>query len=52
MCCTEGQGYLFARPLSAEDIVAWITSHRKSRVITDLFDRAIPDFLLQAPAQG
>ena len=52
MCCTEGQGYLFAKPLSAADIVAWITSHRKSRVITDLFDRTIPDFLLQAPAQG
>ncbi len=30
MGCTEGQGYLFAKPLSADDIVAWFTSHRKN----------------------
>jgi diguanylate cyclase (GGDEF)-like protein len=27
--CSEGQGYLFARPLAADDFVAWCTSHRK-----------------------
>ena len=52
MCCTEGQGYLFAKPLSAEDILAWMTSHRTNRVITDLFDESIPDVLLQAPARA
>ena len=52
MHCTEGQGYLFARPLSAEDVVLWITSHRKNHAINDLFDVVIPDFLLQARAQG
>ncbi|TRZ90524.1 MAG: EAL domain-containing protein [Rhodocyclaceae bacterium] len=31
MHCTEGQGYLFAKPLSANDIVAWATTHRKSQ---------------------
>lgn len=52
MCCGEGQGYLFAKPLSAEGVMTWITAHRPTRVIEDLFDRAIPDFLLQASAQG
>lgn len=45
LCCTEGQGYLFARALPASDILAWITSHRTKRVITDLFERPIPGFL-------
>ena len=52
MRCTEGQGFLFAKPLPAEDVVAWIISHRRSRVIDDLFDRTIPDFLLQPAVQG
>ena len=52
MRCTEGQGYLFARPLSAADVLAWIVAHRANRVITDLFDRPIPDFLLQATTRG
>jgi diguanylate cyclase (GGDEF)-like protein len=30
MRCTEGQGYLFAKPLSAEDFVAWVNSHLDS----------------------
>jgi len=31
MHCTEGQGYLFAKPLSADDIVTWATSHREKK---------------------
>ena len=51
MRCTEGQGYLFAKPLAAEDFLAWIIAHRKNRVTNDLFDEEIPD-LLQDWAQG
>lgn len=29
MHCSEGQGYLFAKPLSADNIVAWFIAHRK-----------------------
>jgi diguanylate cyclase (GGDEF)-like protein len=32
--CTEGQGYLFAKPLAAEDFVVWFTSHRKNHSST------------------
>jgi EAL domain-containing protein (putative c-di-GMP-specific phosphodiesterase class I) len=51
MRCTEGQGYLFAKPLSAEDFLGWIIAHRKNRVTNDLFDEEIPG-LLQDWAQG
>ena len=51
MRCTEGQGYLFAKPLSAQDFLGWIIAHRKNRVTNDLFDEEIPD-LLQDWAQG
>ena len=47
--CTEGQGYLFTKPLSAEDVVAWATSHRENSAIADLFERTIPAFLMPAP---
>ncbi len=30
--CPEGQGYLFAKPMSAEDFAAWFTSHPKSHL--------------------
>jgi diguanylate cyclase (GGDEF)-like protein len=43
MQCTEGQGYLFAKPLSAKDVVIWFASHRKNHVVNvQLFDVAIP----------
>jgi diguanylate cyclase len=29
MGCTEGQGYLFARPLPAEDFLVWFTAHNQ-----------------------
>ena len=29
MGCLEGQGYLFAKPLPAEDFVAWFEAKRK-----------------------
>jgi EAL domain-containing protein (putative c-di-GMP-specific phosphodiesterase class I) len=32
MGCPEGQGYLFAKPLAADDFAAWCTSHRKRAV--------------------
>ena len=51
MRCTEGQGDLFARPLSAEDFHGWIIAHRKNRVTHYLFDEEIPD-LLQDWAQA
>ncbi|MQY50989.1 putative bifunctional diguanylate cyclase/phosphodiesterase [Rhodocyclus gracilis] len=31
MRCAEGQGYLFAKPLPADDIVAWIGHHLQSQ---------------------
>jgi EAL domain-containing protein (putative c-di-GMP-specific phosphodiesterase class I) len=31
MSCSEGQGYLFARPLPAEDLVAWIRERSLGR---------------------
>jgi diguanylate cyclase (GGDEF)-like protein len=52
MRCLEGQGYLFARPLPAEDVVAWAASHRENHQISDLFDATIPAFLIPAPAVG
>ncbi|MEQ1923969.1 MAG: EAL domain-containing protein, partial [Pyrinomonadaceae bacterium] len=30
MGCSEGQGYLFAKPQSADDFVAWFALHRKN----------------------
>lgn len=38
MHCPEGQGYLFAQPLPAEDVETWIAEHQKIHVISDLFD--------------
>jgi EAL domain-containing protein (putative c-di-GMP-specific phosphodiesterase class I) len=38
MRCTEGQGYLFARPLTAEDFVLWSAKHRNGRVIAVEFE--------------
>jgi EAL domain-containing protein (putative c-di-GMP-specific phosphodiesterase class I) len=34
MGCREGQGYLFARPLSAEDFLVWFAAHRANHVRT------------------
>jgi EAL domain-containing protein (putative c-di-GMP-specific phosphodiesterase class I) len=34
MGCTEGQGYLFAKPLAAEDFVIWLTAYRGNNVLT------------------
>jgi diguanylate cyclase (GGDEF)-like protein len=34
MGCTEGQGYLFARPMAAEDFVIWLTAYRGNNVLT------------------
>jgi diguanylate cyclase (GGDEF)-like protein len=39
MKCNEGQGYLFAKPLPAEDVLLWIAVHRQSNSIRDLFDQ-------------
>lgn len=36
--CAEGQGYLFAHPLPAAELVAWIGKHRGRRDIADLFE--------------
>ena len=48
MHCPEGQGYLFAKPLSAGDVATWITEHQKIHVISDLFDaRCIPTAVFQ-----
>lgn len=38
MRCTEGQGYLFAKPLPADELVRWIEAHCESSPITDLFE--------------
>ncbi len=33
MGCTEGQGYLFAKPLAADDFVQWLAAHRSNNVV-------------------
>ena len=33
MGCTEGQGYLFAKPLAADDFVRWLEAHRSDNVV-------------------
>lgn len=48
MRCTEGQGYLFARPLPASDMAAWMVAHRKSLTISDLFEDTIDEQAVQA----
>jgi diguanylate cyclase (GGDEF)-like protein len=48
MHCTEGQGYLFAKPMPAEDIALWIVARRKVHVASDLFDLPLPKFLALA----
>lgn len=52
MKCDEGQGYLIAKPLPAEDLASWIAAYRKPHVGRDLFDQAIPSFLLQQQVPG
>jgi EAL domain-containing protein (putative c-di-GMP-specific phosphodiesterase class I) len=52
MHCHEGQGYLFAKPMPAGDLVSWIMTHRKAHVIKDLFDVAIPGFRNAARANS
>jgi diguanylate cyclase (GGDEF)-like protein len=52
--CTEGQGYLFARPMPAEDILTWIAARRGSHAVGDLFDNPFrcmvdPAAVLPAP---
>lgn len=37
--CTEGQGYLFAQPMPAEDIVRWIAEWCRDRVASNLFEQ-------------
>jgi diguanylate cyclase (GGDEF)-like protein len=50
MKCSEGQGYLFAKPLPAEDVLLWITVHRKAHAIRDLFDKTTPEAIPRARA--
>lgn len=50
MRCIEGQGYLFSRPLPAEDFVAWLDSQRGHHPIAVPPSIAIPHFVLAAPA--
>lgn len=42
MRCREGQGFLFARPLPAEDFAKWVASHRDTVPIADLFESWLP----------
>lgn len=48
MQCLEGQGYLFARPLTAEDVVIWANSQPDRQLVRLPDPPAIPDFLMRA----
>jgi diguanylate cyclase (GGDEF)-like protein len=45
--CREGQGYLFARPLTAEDLVIWANSHRNHLVAFDAHQHPTPELFLR-----
>jgi diguanylate cyclase (GGDEF)-like protein len=50
MRCREGQGFLFAKPLTAEDFAKWVALHRNSAPITDLFEGLFPGGMTALPA--
>jgi diguanylate cyclase len=39
--CTEGQGYLFAKPLPADEFVAWFAAHRKLHACRPLPEKCV-----------
>jgi diguanylate cyclase (GGDEF)-like protein len=38
LSCNEGQGFLFAKPLTADNVVAWLDEYRGNYSVADLFD--------------
>jgi len=50
--CDKGQGYFYARPLSAADLVLWLTRNQRPTIAQAAIDDRTLELDHRAPAQA